>query len=74
MEVYRTFEKTGGNLLRAIALYLDLDESYFDDKIHNGNSIQRAIFYPPITREPASAIRAEQQATDKNETQQFHFF
>ena len=33
---------------------------YFDPKITYGNSILRSIFYPPITREPASAIRAEQ--------------
>ncbi|HNE50668.1 MAG TPA: 2OG-Fe(II) oxygenase family protein, partial [Chitinophagales bacterium] len=30
-----------------------------DAKIHNGNSILRAIHYPPITQEPKSAIRAE---------------
>ena len=28
--------------------------------VHNGNSILRAIHYPPISSEPASAIRAEQ--------------
>ena len=28
--------------------------------MHNGNSILRAIHYPPITSEPKSAIRAEQ--------------
>ena len=47
-------------MLRAIAIHLDLDENYFADPIHNGNSILRAIHYPPITQEPASAIRAEQ--------------
>jgi len=59
-ELYAGFEKAGGALLRAIAIYLDLGENYFDDKIHNGNSILRAIHYPPITSEPDSAIRAEQ--------------
>ncbi|RPE13324.1 isopenicillin N synthase family oxygenase [Chitinophaga lutea] len=59
-EAYRGFEKSGRALLQAIALYLGLDEHYFDDKIHNGNSILRAIHYPPITQEPKSAIRAEQ--------------
>jgi isopenicillin N synthase-like dioxygenase len=57
---YRAFEKSGRALLQAIALYLGLDEHYFDEHIHNGNSILRAIHYPPITREPKSAIRAEQ--------------
>ncbi|HVI44559.1 MAG TPA: 2-oxoglutarate and iron-dependent oxygenase domain-containing protein, partial [Chitinophaga sp.] len=57
---YRGFETSGKYLLQAIALYLGLDENYFDNKIHNGNSILRAIHYPPITQEPKSAIRAEQ--------------
>lgn len=59
-EAYRTFEKSGTAILQAIALYLNLDEHYFDKYVHNGNSILRAIHYPPITDEPKSAIRAEQ--------------
>lgn len=57
-EAYKRLEETGTYMLRAIALYLGLDEYYFDDKIHNGNSILRAIHYPPITNEPKSAVRA----------------
>ena len=57
---YRAFEKSGTHLLQAIALYLELDEFYFDSFVFNGNSILRSIHYPPITVEPASAIRAEQ--------------
>src|SRR5215471_17837165 len=60
MNAYRAFEKSGKALLRAISLYLGLPETYFDENIHNGNSILRAIHYPPITQEPKSAIRAEQ--------------
>ena len=59
-ELYKSFENAGRHLLRAIANYLNLDENYFDPKIKNGNSILRAIHYPPITHEPKSAIRAEQ--------------
>lgn len=59
-KAYRSFEKSGKALLQAIALYLGLDEHYFDNYVHNGNSILRAIHYPPITSEPKSAIRAEQ--------------
>ena len=59
-EAYRAFEKSGTVLLQAIALYLRLDENYFDQFVFNGNSILRAIHYPPITTEPVSAIRAEQ--------------
>jgi isopenicillin N synthase-like dioxygenase len=60
MELYQAFEKAGGALLRAIALHLGIGETYFDDKIQFGNSILRAIHYPPIREEPNSAIRAEQ--------------
>jgi isopenicillin N synthase-like dioxygenase len=59
-EAYRGFEKSGTALLQAIALYLGLNENYFDEFIYNGNSILRSIHYPPITTEPVSAIRAEQ--------------
>src|SRR6187551_3060063 len=60
-EVYRSLEKTGLYMLRAIALYLKLDEFYFDDKIRNGNSILRPIHYFPIESPdsvPADAVRA----------------
>jgi isopenicillin N synthase-like dioxygenase len=57
-EVYQRLEATGREMLRAIALHLNLDENYFDAKIHNGNSILRPIHYPPITHEPKDAVRA----------------
>ena len=57
-EVYQKLESTGREMLRAIALHLNLDENYFDAKIHNGNSILRPIHYPPITHEPKDAVRA----------------
>lgn len=59
-KAYRAFEKSGKSLLQSIALYLDLDEHYFDEFVNEGNSIVRAIHYPPITSEPKNAIRAEQ--------------
>jgi isopenicillin N synthase-like dioxygenase len=59
-QAYENFEKSGTAMLQAIALYLGLDEHYFDEYVHNGNSILRCIHYPPITVEPKSAIRAEQ--------------
>jgi len=60
VELYRAFEKRGGHLLEAIAIHLELPENYFTNHIEEGNSILRAIHYPPITQEPKSAIRAEQ--------------
>jgi isopenicillin N synthase-like dioxygenase len=60
LQAYRAFELSGSYLLRAIAIHLGLTESYFDEHIHLGNSILRAIHYPPILMEPKSSIRAEQ--------------
>jgi len=60
VQLFKNFEESGTQLLRAIALFLGLDEHYFDNWVHNGNSILRAIHYPPITSEPKSSIRAEQ--------------
>ena len=60
IELFRAFEHTGLALLQAIAIYLDLEEGHFDEEFKPGNSVLRAIHYPPITQEPASAIRAEQ--------------
>ncbi len=60
LKSYQHFEQSGKALLQAIAIFLGIDEHYFDDKVHNGNSILRAIHYPPIVGEPKSAIRAEQ--------------
>ena len=57
-ETYQMLEKTAKYVLRALALYLNLEETYFDNYIHNGNSILRPIHYPPITQEPKNAVRA----------------
>mgnify|MGYP001495298878 FL=1 len=57
-EVYKTLEKTAKYVLRALALYLKIDENYFDNYIHNGNSILRPIHYPPIMEDPKEAVRA----------------
>ncbi|WP_273446044.1 isopenicillin N synthase family dioxygenase [Neolewinella agarilytica] len=58
--LYRQFEEKGNSLLQAIAIHLELPEDYFSNFTKDGVSILRAIHYPPITSEPASAIRAEQ--------------
>ena len=58
-EAYQMLEKTGVYVLRALALYIGLDEFYFDKFIKDGNSILRPIHYPPITSEPQDgAVRA----------------
>lgn len=60
-EAYKTLEKAGIQMLRAIALYLGLDEFYFDSRVKNGNSILRQIHYFPIENPDAvdpDAVRA----------------
>lgn len=59
-QLYEAFEEAGGQLLTAIAIHLGIGEQYFDKHTNLGNSILRAIHYPPIREEPESAIRAEQ--------------
>ncbi|MGZ3872394.1 MAG: isopenicillin N synthase family dioxygenase, partial [Mucilaginibacter sp.] len=61
LEVYKKLEWIGQQLLKAIAVYLKLPENYFDDKVHNGNSILRTLHYFPITDPdalPDDAVRA----------------
>lgn len=58
MKAYKMLEKTGIHVLRALALYLNLEENYFDHWVSNGNSILRPIHYPPIKEEPKGAVRA----------------
>ncbi len=58
---YRILEEAGISMLQAIALYLGLEEHYFDNKVKSGNSILRAIHYFPIENPesiPADAVRA----------------
>ena len=61
LAAYRALEAAGQNMLRAIELYLEMDEDYFSDKVHQGNSRLRAIHYFPIESPdsvPADAVRA----------------
>lgn len=60
-EIYKKLEDAGRQLLKAIAVYLDLDENYFEQYVVNGNSILRAIHYFPIENPDAiapDAVRA----------------
>ncbi len=58
LNTYRLLEKTAQEVLAALALFLDLAPTYFDPYIINGNSILRAIHYPPIQTAPKDAVRA----------------
>lgn len=60
VETFKTLENAGRTLLRAIALYLELPETYFEDKVSNGDSILRALHYFPLDPDlvPDGAVRA----------------
>lgn len=58
--LYDALDKLGGRILEAIALYLGLDQHWFDDKVNLGNSILRPIHYPPILDKETPAVRAAQ--------------
>jgi len=67
-KAFKDLEKTGIYMLRAIALFLGLDEFYFDNKVNSGNSILRPIHYFPIDDPdsvPEDAVRAAEH-TDIN--------
>ncbi|MDE2436893.1 MAG: isopenicillin N synthase family oxygenase [Sphingomonadales bacterium] len=57
-ELYRQFDATGATILSSIALYLGLDERWFDQAIEDGNSVMRLLHYPPLKDIEGEAIRA----------------
>ena len=57
-ELYATFDKAGLKVLRAIARYLKIDEDYFEDAVRDGNSVLRALHYPPQSEPTGEHIRA----------------
>ena len=57
--LFEALDGFGAELLKAVALHLGLTESYFDDKVDNGNSILRLLHYPPQeTPPPEGSVRA----------------
>lgn len=57
-KVFDCLEQTAKEVLRALALHLKLDEFYFDDWVVGGNSILRALHYPPVLKKQQKSIRA----------------
>ncbi len=57
-ELYRQFDATGATILSRIAIYLGLDEHWFDGGIEDGNSVMRLLHYPPLKGMTGEAIRA----------------
>ncbi len=57
--LYSELDKTSVHLLDALGEALDVPQAYFRDMIDTGNSILRAIHYPPVGEAPpAGSIRA----------------
>lgn len=58
LELYAAFDRTGLKILKAIACYLGIDEDYFEDAVKDGNSVLRALHYPPQSEPTGEHIRA----------------
>ena len=57
-ELFATFDAAGLKVLKAIARYLKIDENYFEDAVRDGNSVLRALHYPPQSEPTGEHIRA----------------
>ena len=59
-EAFLTLENIGLIILEAIAIYLDLDKDYFQEKVKGGESIMRSIHYYPLKEKDVKdgAVRA----------------
>lgn len=58
LAVYQALEAVGNRVLEAIALALGQRQDYFADKTQYGNSILRAIHYPPVPADAGGSVRA----------------
>lgn len=56
--LYAEFDKAGAKILSRIAVYLGLEEHWFDPTIDLGNSVMRLLHYPPLQDAEPGAIRA----------------
>lgn len=57
-DLYAALDHAGTRMLRAIAVDLGLAPDFFDEPVHDGNSILRLLHYPPVGAAEAGAIRA----------------
>lgn len=59
IKLYDELDNTAKILLKALGQALDVSENYFSDMIDTGNSILRAIHYPPVGEAPpVGSVRA----------------
>lgn len=55
--LYQALDAMGCELLRAVAMFLDLPGDFFVDATRDGNSVLRLLHYPPTPPQPAG-VRA----------------
>lgn len=58
LALYNALNDLGMRILRAMALHLNIDEHWFDDKVNEGNSILRPLHYPPVSDPDTPCVRA----------------
>ncbi len=56
--LYAALDAAGATILSRIAVWLGLDERWFDPAIDDGNSVLRLLHYPPVPNAQSGAIRA----------------
>ena len=57
-QLYAALDAVGATILSRIAVWLGLDERWFDAGIDQGNSVLRLLHYPPVPDAESGAIRA----------------
>lgn len=60
LALYSHLDELGRCILGLIALSLGLEKNRFDEAVRRGNSILRAIHYPPVEDRATPAVRAAQ--------------
>lgn len=57
--LYNALDDMGQDILRGVALHLNLPENWFEQKVNFGNSILRLLHYPPqLDPPPEGSVRA----------------
>lgn len=56
--LYQALDELGRRVLKALALHLGLAADWFESRVDHGNSILRALHYPPISETALPNVRA----------------
>ena len=56
--LYADLDRVGATILSRIAVWLGLEENWFNAAIDDGNSVLRLLHYPPVPNAEGGAIRA----------------